>query len=90
MKFRFAEEEDACEYVTHLAADMPLYEPAHVLKGSYLYGNWDPELIGKLLGGMTPRAARLDVQTRAYDTLTAQMNQVGWSAHCEMSFACRH
>ncbi len=24
MKFRFAEEEDACEYVTRLAADLPV------------------------------------------------------------------
>ena len=76
MKFRFAEEEDACEYVTHLAADMRLYRPAHVLKGAYLYEDWDPELVARLLDGMTPRAARLDVQTRAYDTLTAQIQKV--------------
>lgn len=76
MKFRFAEEEDACEYVTHLAADMRLYRPPHVLKGAYLYDDWDPELVKRLLDSMTPRAARLDVQTRAYDTLTAQIQKV--------------
>ena len=32
MKFRFAEEEDACEYVTRLAAELHLYAPAHALK----------------------------------------------------------
>lgn len=32
MKFRFAEEEDACEYVTRLAAEMHQFPPAHCLK----------------------------------------------------------
>ena len=32
MKFRFAEEEDACEYVTRLASEIHLYPPAHALK----------------------------------------------------------
>lgn len=32
MKFRFAEEEDACEYVTRLASELHLFAPAHVLK----------------------------------------------------------
>ena len=32
MKFRFAEEEDACEYVTRLAGELHLYPPAHALK----------------------------------------------------------
>jgi hypothetical protein len=32
MKFRFAEEEDACEYVTRVAGEAHQYAPAHVLK----------------------------------------------------------
>ncbi len=32
VKFRFAEEEDACEYVTRLAAELHLFAPAHALK----------------------------------------------------------
>jgi hypothetical protein len=40
MKFRFSEEEDACEYVTRLAADMQIFDPAHVLKvGMRLQGH---------------------------------------------------
>ncbi len=36
MKFRFAEEEDACEYVTRLAGELHQYAPAHVLKACCL------------------------------------------------------
>lgn len=32
VKFRFAEEEDACEYVTRLAAELHMFAPAHALK----------------------------------------------------------
>ncbi len=45
LKFRFAEEEDACEYVSRLAADMPHYAPEHVLCGPQLYDNWNPSLV---------------------------------------------
>ena len=45
LRFRFAEEEDACEYVSRLAADMPHYAPEHVLCGPHLYEKWDPSLV---------------------------------------------
>lgn len=32
MKFRFAEEEDACEYVTRVVGEMHQYAPPHILK----------------------------------------------------------
>ena len=45
LKFRFAEDEDACELVSRLAADMPLYAPAHALCGPYLHDEWRPDLV---------------------------------------------
>lgn len=45
MRFKFAEEEDACEYALRLAADAPYYEPEHLLNGHYLYDQWDPQLV---------------------------------------------
>ena len=45
MRFKFAEEEDACEYALRLAADAPYYAPEHLLNGHYLYDQWDPELV---------------------------------------------
>lgn len=49
LKFRYAEEEDACEYVSRLAADMPHYAPEHALCGAHLYDKWDPSLVGDML-----------------------------------------
>ena len=45
MRFRFAEEEDACEYTLRLAADAPYYAPQHLLNGHYLYDDWQPDLV---------------------------------------------
>jgi nardilysin len=45
LKFQWAEEEEACELVSRLACDMPLYAPAHALCGTYLYEDWRPELV---------------------------------------------
>ncbi len=54
LKFRFAEEEDACEYVARIAADMPHYAPEHALCGPHLYDTWDPSLVRKLQGYSSP------------------------------------
>ena len=53
-----------------------VYAPEHALKGGYLYDEWDADLVRDLVDGMTPRSARLDVQTRAYDALTERIKQV--------------
>lgn len=37
--------QDACDYVTRLAADMPLYTPEHTLNGSFLHDDWRPDLV---------------------------------------------
>ena len=49
LRFRFADEEDAADYVSRLAADMPLYAPQHVLNGACLYELWRPQLVRPLL-----------------------------------------
>lgn len=67
MKFRFQEEEDAADYVTQLATDLHIYPPEHVLIGPYHHDDFDGDLINELLGIMSPSAARLDVQTKAYE-----------------------
>lgn len=50
MKFRFAEEEDACACVTRLATHLMFYPPEHVLVGDYLHDDWDPEMVGAASG----------------------------------------
>ncbi|KAK9820983.1 hypothetical protein WJX81_000873 [Elliptochloris bilobata] len=72
MKFRFAEEEDACDYVARLAADMPHYAPEHALNGSFLHDDWRPELVAQMLDSLTPAAVRLDLQTSAFERLRAE------------------
>lgn len=49
-RFRFQEEQDACNYVSGLAADMHNYQPEHALVGEYLCDKWDPELVRCFLG----------------------------------------
>ena len=58
-----------------------IYAPEHALKGGHLYDDWDPDLAQALIDGMTPRAARLDLQTRAFDALSERIQQVGLMAH---------
>ena len=59
MRFKFAEEEDACEYALRLAADAPYYAPEHLLNGHYLYDQWDPDLVRLHLGVLLPACAVL-------------------------------
>ena len=49
-RFRFAEDEEASEYVSRLAASLPLYAPEHALNGSYLHEEWRPELVSNQCG----------------------------------------
>eukprot|EP00208_Stichococcus_sp_RCC1054_P001535 CAMPEP_0206142388 /NCGR_PEP_ID=MMETSP1473-20131121/16665_1 /ASSEMBLY_ACC=CAM_ASM_001109 /TAXON_ID=1461547 /ORGANISM="Stichococcus sp, Strain RCC1054" /LENGTH=1083 /DNA_ID=CAMNT_0053537371 /DNA_START=256 /DNA_END=3510 /DNA_ORIENTATION=+ len=77
VKFRFAEEEDACEYVTRLAAELHMFAPAHALKGQWVYGQWDPALVTELLTQMTPQRARIDVQSKDYDAVSKQIKEMG-------------
>ncbi|KAL0048825.1 hypothetical protein WJX82_000128 [Trebouxia sp. C0006] len=69
MRFKFAEEEDACEYALRLAADAPYYAPEHLLNGHYLYDQWDPKLVNQLLDQMTPSNVRVDVQTSSFSNI---------------------
>lgn len=48
-KFQYANEEEACDYVTRLAADMLHYEPQHTLNADSLYQGWDAGLVSSAL-----------------------------------------
>ena len=56
-RFRFAEDEEASEYVSRLAASLPLYAPEHALNGSYLHEEWRPELVSIAYGNQNGKAA---------------------------------
>jgi len=60
--FRYAEPSQPQAFVTATAASMPLYRPAAWLSGpSLLEGVGGPPTLRQLLGGMTPRAAMVEV-----------------------------
>jgi hypothetical protein len=42
---RFAEEDEVSEYVSQLASDMHVYPIEHAVAGSYLYEDYDPDLV---------------------------------------------
>ena len=46
--------QDACSYVSQLAADMPHYAPEHALNGSFLHDDWRPELVRRTLFQQEP------------------------------------
>lgn len=48
-KFQYANEEEACDYVTRLAADMLHYRPEHTLNADSLYEGWDEKLVSSCL-----------------------------------------
>jgi hypothetical protein len=60
--------------VTQLASDMRVYQPHHILVGSYLYETWDPHLIKQLLSLLSPDrpGMRIDVQTSDFGSLHHQ------------------
>eukprot|EP00873_Tetraselmis_striata_P042477 jgi/Tetstr1/462741/TSEL_000701.t1 len=75
MRFMFQEEEDACEYCTNLAPNLHRFPPSHLLRSESLFSEYDPELITKLLGLMSPRAEglRVDVLTASFDGVRGAM-----------------
>ncbi len=44
-RFRFADDEEASEYVSRLAASLPLYAPEHALNGPHVHEAWRPDLV---------------------------------------------
>jgi nardilysin len=66
MEFRFAEEEDASEYVTRLAAGAERYAPQHAVAGEWLLTRWDAPAVAAVLAALTPRNCRLDLQSSAF------------------------
>lgn len=66
LRFRFAEDENACGLVARLAADMPLYAPPHALRGAHIYEQWRPDLVRPLhvINPWSSRAAACILCTR--------------------------
>ena len=64
-KFKFAEEEDAEDYASRLAATMRLYKPEHALAGEYIHAQWDPDLVEEVLALCTPQNMRVECQSSA-------------------------
>jgi len=48
-RFRFAEDEEASEYVSRLAASLPLYAPEHALNGPHVHEEWRPDLVSSCI-----------------------------------------
>jgi hypothetical protein len=53
---------------------MRVYQPPHILVGSYLYEVWDPHLVEQLVSLMAPDrpGMRIDVQTSDFGVLQPQ------------------
>ncbi|QDZ23491.1 insulinase-like metalloprotease [Chloropicon primus] len=66
IKFKFAEEEEAMDYVQELAVNLRLYKTEHVLEGDYLHDRWDPELVKEILEYFKPSNMRVEVQSSSF------------------------
>ncbi|GMH33878.1 hypothetical protein BSKO_01712 [Bryopsis sp. KO-2023] len=69
MKFRFQEEGDAADYVTRLSTAPFYFDSEHTLNSSYIYEDWDPELVEDTLSRMDANAIglRIDLQTKQFE-----------------------
>jgi len=66
LEFRFAEEEEAFDYVTRLAASAPRYAPEHAVAGEALLTDFDPGRISGVLELLMPHNCRIDFQSSAF------------------------
>ena len=67
IKFKFAEEEEAQDYVQELAVSLRLYRAEHILEGDYLHDKWDPQLVRETLDKyFVPQNMRIEVQSSSF------------------------
>eukprot|EP00123_Amoebidium_parasiticum_P017153 comp23732_c1_seq1/m.40925 comp23732_c1_seq1/g.40925 ORF comp23732_c1_seq1/g.40925 comp23732_c1_seq1/m.40925 type:complete len:972 (-) comp23732_c1_seq1:688-3603(-) len=66
MFFRFKDKELPYNYVSSVANYMQMYPPAHVLSGPYMYYEYDPKVIRKLLNLLTPDNMRMFVVSKRF------------------------
>ncbi|WP_199711770.1 insulinase family protein [Alginatibacterium sediminis] len=59
--FLYQEESNALDTVTHLSANMGLYEESDIIYGDYVMDCFDPELISTCLSQMKPSRLRLSL-----------------------------
>ena len=67
MRFKFAAEDEAADYVQELAVNLRLYKTEHALEGDYLHATWDPELVQRTLGLLVPKNMRVEVQSLSFE-----------------------
>ena len=67
MRFKFAAEDEAADYVQELAVNLRLYKTEHALEGDYLHATWDPELVQRTLGLLVPKNMRVEVQSSSFE-----------------------
>lgn len=74
---RFLEDEDACDYVTRLAATLGVVAPQHVLAADWLHEAWEPERVAQLLGAFsaTSGSYRIDLMTTEFKTAMQQLKE---------------
>ena len=73
MEFRFAEEEEAIEYVTRLAANAARFAPQHAVDGEWRMSDWRPDQVAAVLELLTPHHCRLDLQSAAFASTPAHL-----------------
>lgn len=80
MEFRFAEEESAENYTVRLASNMLLYSPKDIIFGDYVYDQWDPQLVQKILNELNPLKMRVDIVTKNFERTGEEVKQEPWFA----------
>ena len=73
LEFRFAEEEEAIDYCTRLAANAARFAPQHAVDGEWRMSDWQPAKVAQVLALLTPQHCRLDLQSAAFATAPADL-----------------
>jgi len=71
LHFRFQEKRDPSSVVVNFAGNLQLYPPKYVISAPYTYETFDPAMIGKVMGLLTPGKADILVASKDY---TGQVN----------------
>eukprot|EP01125_Pyxidicula_operculata_P014818 TRINITY_DN4988_c0_g1_i1.p1 TRINITY_DN4988_c0_g1~~TRINITY_DN4988_c0_g1_i1.p1 ORF type:complete len:953 (-),score=186.42 TRINITY_DN4988_c0_g1_i1:40-2898(-) len=75
IKFRFKDTIDPYSYAPKLTSDMHLYPVDHLLTGSDIEFDWEPELIQQVLNALTPDNCRFTIFSKSYDGKTDKVEK---------------
>jgi secreted Zn-dependent insulinase-like peptidase len=70
MGFRFKDKEEPFRCLPTIAQNMQIYPEKYILAGDYLNEEYDPELIRKMLGCLTPENMRIQLTSATYEGTT--------------------